>query len=76
MRVFKWRNGLAICLPVAVVEALKLKAGTDVEVHVSGEGALGISDKRSRDLALRRIRALRKQLPGDWKFGRVEANAR
>jgi antitoxin MazE len=76
MRVFKWGNSLAIRLPAAVVEALKLRVGAEIEVHITGERALGISDKRSRDLALKRIMALRKKLPADWKFDRDEANAR
>lgn len=76
MRVFKWGNGLAIRLPAAVVEALKLKAGAEVEVHVMGQRALGVSDERHRALALTRIRTFRKKLPADWKFDRDEANAR
>lgn len=76
MRVFKWGNSLAIRLPAAVVEALKLRAGAEVEIHVTGQRALGISDKRSRNLALRRILVLRKTLPAGWKFDRDEANAR
>lgn len=76
MRIFKWGNSLAIRLPVAVVEALKLKAGAEVEVHVAADRTLGISGGRRRDLALRRIRAMRKNLPADWKFDRDDANAR
>ena len=72
MRVSKWGNSLAIRLPAAVVEALELKEGDEVEVHVAGERAFD----RSRERALARIRALRKRLPADWRFDREDANAR
>lgn len=76
MQISKWGNSLAIRLPASVVEALKLKEGDDVEVHVVGERAFDIARDRSRERALKRIQALRKELPPDWKFDRDEANAR
>jgi len=76
MQVSKWGNSLAIRLPAAVVEALKLKEGDEVEVHVVGERAFDIARDRGRERALERIRTLRKTLPVDWKFDRDEANAR
>ena len=76
MQVSKWGNSLAIRLPASVVEALQLKAGDEVEVHVADDRAFGIARDRSRERALVRIRAFRKELPPDWKFDREEANAR
>jgi antitoxin MazE len=76
MRVSKWGNSLAIRLPASVTEALELKEGDEVEVHVVGERAFDIDRDRSRERALERIRAFRKRLPADWKFDREEANAR
>ena len=76
MQISKWGNSLAIRLPASVVEALKLKEGDEVEVHVVGERAFDIARDRSRERALQRIHALRKELPPDWKFDRNEANAR
>ena len=76
MQISKWGNSLAIRLPASVVEALKLKEGDEVEVHVVGERAFDIARDRSRERALKRIQALRKELPLDWKFYRDEANAR
>ena len=76
MQISKWGNSLAIRLPASVVEALKLKEGDEVEVHVVGERAFDIARDRSRERALKRIQALRKELPFDWKFDRDEANAR
>jgi len=76
MQVRKWGNSLAIRLPAAVVEALKLKDGDDVEIHVVGERAFDIARDKSRARALARIRAFGKTLPPDWKFDRDDANAR
>jgi antitoxin MazE len=76
MQVSKWGNSLAIRLPGAVVEALELKAGDEIEVYVVGDRAFGIDRDRSRERALGRIRAFRKELPADWKFNREEANVR
>jgi antitoxin MazE len=76
MQVAKWGNSLAIRLPAAVVEALELKAGDDVEIHVADSRALGIARKPGRDELLKRLRAFRGRLPADFKFDREEANAR
>ena len=76
MQVSKWGNSLAIRLPAAVVQALDLKEGDEVEVHVVGHRVFGIDRERSRERALARIRAFRKKLPPDWKFDREEANVR
>jgi antitoxin MazE len=45
-------------------------------VHVVGDRAFDSARGRSREGALARIRAFRKELPPDWKFDREEANAR
>ena len=76
MQVSKWGNSLALRLPAAIVEALKLKEGDHVEVFVAGERTFDIQRDRSRERALARIRKLRKALPRDWKFDRDEAHAR
>ena len=76
MQVSKWGNSLAIRLPASVVEALQLKPGDEVEVHVADDRTFGIARDNSRERALARIRSFRKELPPDWKFDREEANAR
>lgn len=76
MRVSKWGNSLAIRIPAAVVEALELKEGDEVEVRVAGARTFDIERDRSRERAMERIRAARWKLPPDWKFDRDEANAR
>jgi len=76
MQVAKWGNSLAIRLPAAVVEALKLKEGDDVEIHVAGARDFSVSRKPGRAELLKRLRAFRGRLPPDFKFDREEANAR
>lgn len=76
MQVARWGNSLALRIPAAVVEALRLKEGDDVEVNIAGERAFDIRRDRSRERALTRIRALRKPLPAGWRFDRDEATAR
>jgi antitoxin MazE len=76
MQVTRWGNSLAIRLPAAVVEALSLKEGDDIEVRIAGERTFDIARDQSRLRALERIRSLRKPLPLGWSFDRDEANER
>jgi antitoxin MazE len=76
MQVAKWGNSLAIRLPAAVVEALKLKEGDEIEVHVADAREFAVTRKPGRSELLKRLRAFRGRLPADFKFDRDEANAR
>jgi antitoxin MazE len=76
MQVAKWGNSLAIRLPATVVEALGLKEGDDIEIHVTGSRQFDVARKPGRDELLKRLRAFRGRLPADFKFDRDEANAR
>lgn len=79
MQVAQWGNSLAIRLPASVVKALDLKPGDDVEVFVAGADAFGLARSElggKTDKLLERVRALRGSLPADFKFDRLEANAR
>jgi antitoxin MazE len=76
MLVARWGNSLAIRLPAAVVDALGLKEGDEIDIRVAGERAFDVELDRSRERALQRIRALSRPLPPDWKFDREEANVR
>ena len=76
MLVAKWGNSLAIRLPAAVVEALELREGDDVEIHVAERRAFGVSRKPRRDDLLKRLREFRGRLPADFHFDRDEVNAR
>jgi antitoxin MazE len=76
MRVAKWGNSLAIRLPAAVVEALKLKEGDEIEVHILAGREMALARKPGREELLARLRAFRGRLPPEFKFDRDEANAR
>jgi antitoxin MazE len=76
MQVAKWGNSLAVRLPASVVEALGLKAGDHIEIHVAGERRFEVGRKPGRDELLKRLRAFRGRLLVDFKFDREEANAR
>jgi antitoxin MazE len=76
MQVAKWDNSLAVRRPASVVDALELKEGDEIEIHVADEREFGVSRKPGRDELLKRLRAFRRRLPGDFKFDRYEANAR
>ncbi len=76
MKVAKWGNSLAIRLPASVVEALELKEGDDIDLHVAGEGGLEVTRKPTRQELIERLRKFRGMLPDDFKFDRDEANAR
>lgn len=76
MQVSRWGNSLAIRLPAAVVEALKLREGDDIEVRIAAEREFEIRRDRRKSLALERLRKLRKPLPDGFIFDRDEANRR
>jgi antitoxin MazE len=76
MQIAKWGNSLAIRLPAAVVEALDLKVGDDIQVVIAGDRTFVIERDESRQKALDRIRSLRRPLPAGFRFDRDEANAR
>lgn len=76
MQVSKWGNSLAIRLPSAVVEALDLKEGDDVEIHAAGKRAFHIERKPGTRQLLARLRKFRGRLPADFRFDRLEANER
>lgn len=76
MQVAKWGNSLAVRLPTAVVEALKLKEGDQIEIRIADTRTFDVSRDNSRQAALERIRKLRRPLPPGFTFDREEANER
>jgi antitoxin MazE len=76
MQVAKWGNSLAVRLPSAVVEALDLKEGDQIEIRIVGDRTFEVQRDRSRQDALARLRQLRRPLPAGFVFDRNEANAR
>jgi antitoxin MazE len=76
MHVSKWGNSLAIRLPAAVVETLDLKEGDEIEIEVTGARRFAVKKAPGTRELLARIRKYRGRLPADFKFDRLEANAR
>lgn len=76
MQVSRWGNSLAIRLPAAVVEALGLKEGDEVEVHVVGARLFGVKRAARAKELLARLRKYRGKLPPDFRFDRNQANGR
>ncbi len=76
MQVAKWGNSLAVRIPAAVVGALSLKEGDDVEIHVAGERVFALGKKPSLRDRLVRLRRFRGRMPKDFHFDRLEANER
>ncbi|MDX3927690.1 MAG: AbrB/MazE/SpoVT family DNA-binding domain-containing protein [Shinella sp.] len=76
MQVSKWGNSLAVRLPAAVVEALELREGDEIEITIADQRDLRVSRRPGRDEFLKRLRKFRGRLPADFIFDRDEANAR
>lgn len=76
MQVAKWGNSLAVRLPAAVVEALELKEGDQIEIRVAADREFEVSRDRSRQKALDRLRRLRRALPDGFTFDRDAAHER
>ena len=68
MQVAKWGNSLAVRLPAAVVEALELKEGDEVEIYVADRREFGVSRKPGRKELLTRLRAFRGRLRNFFRF--------
>ncbi len=72
MQVAKWRNSLAVRLPAAVVDALDLKEGDQIEIRVAADREFEVSRDRSRQQAVERLRKLRRPLPAGFTFARED----
>ena len=76
MRISKWGNSLAVRLPTAVVEALALKEGDEIELHVLEARLLAVARSPGAKGLLARLRKYRGRLPAGFVFDRIEANER
>ena len=76
MQVAKWGNSLAVRLPAAVVEALDLREGDQIEIRIVGKREFEVTRDRTKEKALARLRKLRRPLPAGFTFSREEANER
>lgn len=76
MQVAKWGNSLAVRLPAAVVEALGLKPGDEIEIHVEGARTFRVARRPAGRELLASLRRFRGRLPPDFRFDRLEAHGR
>jgi antitoxin MazE len=76
MQVSKWGNSLAVRLPSAVVEALDLKEGDEIEISIAGKRDFRVARDRSKDRALDQLRQMKWTFPPDFRFNRDEINER
>lgn len=76
MQVSKWGNSLAVRLPSAVVEALGLKEGDQIEIRIVDRRVFEVGRDKSRQRALARLRKLRRPLPAGFVFDREDTHAR
>ena len=76
MRVSRWGNSLAVRLPAAVVEALDLKEGDEIEIEIAAERSFAIERKLSLSERLELMRQFRGRLPGEFRFSRDKAHER
>ena len=76
MQVSKWGNSLAVRLPASVVEALDLKPGDQIDIHVRGDRSFAVEKAPGARELLARLRKYRGRVPEDFKFDRTQAHER
>ena len=76
MQVAKWGNSLAVRLPTAVVDALELKEGDQIEIRIAGERAFEVDRDQSRKKPWRVCARCGRPLPDGFRFDRDEAHER
>ena len=76
MQVSKWGNSLAVRFPASLVQALDLKEGEEIDLHMVGTRSFEVVKKPSVRELLARLHQFRGRLPADFHFDRLEANAR
>lgn len=76
MQVSKWGNSLAVRLPAAVVEALKLREGDEIEIRIASDREFEVKRDGRKQAALERLRKLRRPLPDGFRFDRDDAHER
>lgn len=77
MQVSKWGNSLAVRLPKALVDALGLKEGDELNVVAASGTTIEVETvAQARQRALARMRGRDWTVPEGWRFNRDEANER
>jgi antitoxin MazE len=75
MKVLKWGDSVAVLLPAAIVEELKLKEGDEVEIQITNRH-VSESTPEQRQRALENLRKLSRPLPPGFVFDREDAHRR
>ncbi|WP_280188641.1 AbrB/MazE/SpoVT family DNA-binding domain-containing protein [Delftia sp. PS-11] len=76
MQVSKWGNSLAVRIPAAVVQALALREGDQIEITVQGARSFSVNKAPDVQERLKNLRTFRDRLPDDFHFSRADANGR
>jgi len=76
MHVAKWGNSLAVRLPKALVKALGLRAGDQVELSPLPNGTIGVGKVDPGAEFLARMAEFNVLAPEGYVFDRDEANER
>ena len=76
MQVSKWGNSLAVRFPAALVQALDLKEGEEIDLHLVGARSFEVVKKPAVQELLAHLHQFRGRLPADFHFDRLETNER
>jgi antitoxin MazE len=76
MQVSKWGNSLAVRLPAAIVDALNLKQGDNIEIYIANSRTFEVAKSPDNQALLARLRKFRGRLPAGFHFDRLEAHER
>ncbi len=76
MQVSKWGNSLAVRFPAVLVQALDLKEGEEIDLHLVGSRSFEVAKKPTVTALLERLHQYRGRLPADFHFDRLQANER
>jgi antitoxin MazE len=76
VKIFQWGDGLAVQLPMSLVDSLGLKEGDDVEIAVAGTILPTACADADVTEVLTRLRAYRGRLPADFNFVRPQSHER
>ena len=76
MKATQRGRSLSVRLAAAVPEALRLKAGDQIEIPIAETRKLDIARQPSRQDCPKQLRACRGRLPHDFKFDGEEASSR
>ncbi len=76
MQVSKWGNSVAIRLPAALVKALELEEGDEIEISIASDRSQEVKRKPSLEELFNLLRRHKSKAPEGFKFDREEAHER